>query len=154
MLTVAPPPAIVKAEGRGPVHTLRVARLDRPLYGVGAPSLLQIPFIALVGWHKPAFLVRPGVVRLARALARAGFVVAVPAYAASDHVVLRAAAAAGFVAGMLDTRLDADFTPPVPAAEDAALWLSLVRIAPASGRAPRLLAGACPPRAFGSNSVK
>src|SRR5262249_38691781 len=72
-----------------------------------------------------AALVRPDVVRLARALARAGFVVAVPAYAASDHIVLRAAASAGLLAGLLDTRLGAAFTPPVAAADDAALWLSL-----------------------------
>src|SRR5262249_45468210 len=75
--------------------------------------------------HSPFLWVRPACGGWARPLAPPGFVFAVPAYVASDHVVLRAAASAGLVAGMLDIRLGADFTPPVAVADDAALWLSL-----------------------------
>jgi DNA processing protein len=108
------------------IETIQSLGLRRPLFSSGEASLLERPLVAVVG-AKCLSPATAGIARrMARALVRAGFVVASQAQSRGGRLTLAAAiTAGGAVVGMLDAPFPASFVPPLQAPAGRALWLSI-----------------------------
>lgn len=108
------------------VQAVYLPRVRRRAIVSGSTALLGRSIIVIAGSRFPCISEARLACRVARIVARAGFVVAATAQTSFGGHVLRAADRAGApLVGVLHTEWRSDFAPPVPAPVASALWLSI-----------------------------